>query len=147
VGGDPHSIYPDQAAMSFDHGQTGDVSTHDVAGRDVHRVGVSESAIQAILDRQTTFQSEIITLFSKLISQVNDDAKDRQVRQEQIDNRQRRLDLRLTRIEFWLLALTLLWIVGAVFLVWLLVDRYVAEAAARLATGAMAALMIWRALH
>ena len=137
----------DHSTLRFDHGQTGDVASRDVAGRDVHHSGFSESAIQAILDRQTAFQSEIIGLFSTLIAQVGDDAKERQARQEQNDQRQRRLDLRLTRIEFWLLALTLLWIVGAVFLIWLLVDRYVAEVAARLATGAMAGLMLWRATH
>jgi hypothetical protein len=144
---DSHGIYPDQAAMSFDHGQTGDIHTRNVAGRDTHQVGVSEAAIQAILGGQTAFQSEIITLFGRLISQVNDDAKERQIRQEQNDQRQRNLDLRLTRIEFWLLTLTLLWFVGAVFLVWLLVDRYVAEAAARLAAGAAAGLMLWWATH
>ena len=131
--------------MRFD--QAGDVSTHDVAGRDVHRIGFTGPEVQTLLAQQTAFQDRILSLFSELITQVNRDAHERHKRQEQTDSRQRRLDLRLTRIEFWLLALTLLWIIGAVFLIWLLVDRYVAEAAARLATGAMAALMLWRALH
>ena len=131
--------------MRFD--QAGDVSTHDVAGRDVHRVGFTGSEVQTLLAQQTAFQDRILSLFSELITQVNRDVYERHKRQAETDKRQERLGLRLARIEFWLLALNLLWIIGAVFLIWLLVDRYVAEAAARLATGAMAALMLWRALH
>ena len=131
--------------MRFD--QAGDVSSRDVAGRDVHRVGFTGSEVQTLLAQQTAFQDRILSLFSELITQVNRDVYERHKRQAETDKRQERLGLRLARIEFWLLALNLLWIIGAVFLIWLLVDRYVAEAAARLAAGAAAALMLWRALH
>jgi hypothetical protein len=139
VADDPHST------MHFD--QAGDVSSRDVAGRDVHRVGFTGSEVQTLLAQQTAFQDRILSLFSELITQVNRDVYERHKRQAETDKRQERLGLRLARIEFWLLALNLLWIIGAVFLIWLLVDRYVAEAAARLAAGAAAALMLWRALH
>ena len=131
--------------MRFD--QAGDVSSRDVAGRDVHYSGFTGAEVQALLDRQTAFQDRILSLFSELITQVNRDVYERHKRQAETDKRQERLGLRLARIEFWLLALTLLWIVGMVFLIWLLVDRYFAEAFMRAAGGAVAALMLWRALH
>jgi hypothetical protein len=138
---DPHST------MRFDHGQTGDVHSRDVAGRDVQHIGFSAADVQMLLARQAEFQTQMLSLVSDLATQLNRDASDRQRRQELADRKDERLNARLWRIEFGLVALTVALMIGMGLLLWLFADRYLVESAARVVAGTAAALMLWKALH
>jgi hypothetical protein len=140
---------PHDHTVNFDHAQTGDVHSRDAAGRDVlHSVaGLTGADVQRILADQQASTDRLVSLVRDIFNQQIEDSRDRIARQRLADEVAVRLDVRMTRIEFGLIAMLLLWIIGMIFLIWLLVDRYAVETAARVAAGAIAMFTLWRVTH